>query len=63
MTFSESAARLAGFAGAVLGWAPEVFWRSTPAELAGVVGALVGEVETPPDASTIARLRGAFPDG
>ena len=63
MTFSDSAGRLAGFAGAVLGWAPEVFWRATPAELAGVVGALVGEVEMPPDASTIARLREAFPDG
>nr|WP_197983011.1 MULTISPECIES: phage tail assembly chaperone [unclassified Sphingomonas] len=54
---------MAGFAGAVLGWAPEVFWRATPAELAGVVGALVGDVTAPPDASTIARLRGAFPDG
>ncbi len=63
MTFADSAGRLAGFAGAVLGWAPAVFWRATPAELAGVVGALAGEAETPPDASTIARLRGAFPDG
>ena len=63
MTFADSAARLAGFAGAVLGWAPEVFWRATPAELAGVVGALVGDVAVPPDASTIARLRGEFPDG
>nr|WP_307088928.1 phage tail assembly chaperone [Sphingomonas faeni] len=63
MTFSDSAGRLAGFAGAVLGWGPEVFWRATPAELAGVVGALVGDVTAPPDASTIARLRGAFPDG
>ena len=63
MTFADSAGRLAGFAGAVLGWAPEVFWRATPAELAGVVGALVGDVQTPPDASTIARLKGAFPDG
>ncbi|KQN35319.1 phage tail assembly chaperone [Sphingomonas sp. Leaf38] len=63
MTFADSAGRLAGFAGAVLGWAPEMFWRATPAELAGVVSALTGEAETPPDASTIARLRGAFPDG
>jgi len=42
VTFADSAGRLAGFAGAVLGWAPEVFWRATPAELAGVVGTLVG---------------------
>ncbi|WP_443025697.1 phage tail assembly chaperone [Sphingomonas sp. PB2P12] len=47
----------------MLGWAPEVFWRATPVELAGVVEALVGDVAVPPDASTIARLRGAFPDG
>nr|WP_282580568.1 phage tail assembly chaperone [Sphingomonas faeni] len=54
---------MAGFAGAVLGWGPEVFWRATPAELAGGGGALVGDVAAPPDALTIARLRGAFPDG
>ncbi|MGU3391555.1 phage tail assembly chaperone [Sphingomonas sp. M1A8_2b] len=47
----------------MLRWAPDTFWRATPAELAGVVEALVGDVQTPPDASTIARLRGAFPDG
>ncbi len=63
MKFADSAARLAGFAGAVLGWAPDMFWRATPAELAGVVGALMGDAQAPPDASTIARLRGAFPDG
>ena len=63
MTFCDIAARLAGFAGAVLGWTPDVFWAATPAELAAIVGALVGDVTVPPDASTIARLRGAFPDG
>ena len=64
MTFAEAAGRLAGFAGAYLGWAPEQFWRATPAELAAVVAALAGESgAAPPDAAVIARLREAFPDG
>ncbi|MCM8729705.1 phage tail assembly chaperone [Hephaestia sp. MAHUQ-44] len=52
-------------AGAALGWAPDAFWRATPAELTAVVQALRGE-ETgaaPPDRATIARLMEAFPDG
>ena len=64
--FAEAAGRLAGFAGAVLGWSPEAFWRATPVELAGVVGAASGGAEgvlTPPDAAAIARMREAFPDG
>lgn len=61
--FGASALRLAGFAGAVLGWAPDAFWRATPAEVAAVVGVMAGEVATPPDAGAIARLREAFPDG
>ena len=62
--FTSAASRLAGFAGAYLGWAPEQFWRATPAELASVVAALMGEGgAVPPDAATIARLREAFPDG
>lgn len=61
--FREAAARLAGVAGAVLGWSPDAFWRATPAELAGVVTALAGEAATPPDADMMARLREAFPDG
>ena len=30
-------ARLAGLAGALLGWRPDEFWRATPAELAAVL--------------------------
>ena len=41
--FSEGAARLAGLAGALLGWRPDEFWRATPAELAAVLRALTGE--------------------
>lgn len=62
--FRACASRLAGFAGAFLGWAPEVFWRATPAELLAVVSALRGEDEAvPPDGATMLRLREAFPDG
>ena len=62
--FAEAAARLAGRAGAALGWSPDAFWRATPAELATVVAALAGTDEgaTPLDAGVIARLREAFPD-
>ena len=66
MRWAASAQRLAGMAGAVLGWSPDAFWRATPAELACVVraraggGAAAGE---PPDAATIARLKEEFPDG
>ncbi|RDE04810.1 phage tail assembly chaperone [Sphingomonas aracearum] len=64
--FGDEAARLAGMAGAVLGWSPDRFWRATPAELATVVRALTGDAAAegvPPDRDTLARLREAFPDG
>jgi uncharacterized phage protein (TIGR02216 family) len=62
--FAEAAVRLAGFAGAFLGWTPDSFWRATPAELGAVLMALRGEGEpAPPDAATIAKLREAYPDG
>ncbi|MGN6271212.1 MAG: phage tail assembly chaperone [Sphingomonas sp.] len=63
--FASSAARLAGFAGALLGWRPGEFWAATPAELETVVRALAGD-ETraaPPDAGVIAALKEKFPDG
>lgn len=69
--FAAAAVKLAGFAGAVLGWPPDKFWRATPAELEAVVRALKGADgeagggggAAPPDATTIARLREAYPDG
>ena len=61
--FGDAAARLAGFAGAVLGWSPDAFWRATPAELATVVAALTGGQVAPADAGLVARLREVFPDG
>jgi hypothetical protein len=64
-SFADSAGRLAGFAGAVLGWRPDEFWAATPAELGAIVRSLAaddGAIE-PPDAAAVARLREMFPDG
>ncbi len=61
--FSESAARLAGMAGALLGWRPDEFWAATPAELAAVLTTLsggAGPCATPFD---LARLMEMYPDG
>ncbi|MGE7206455.1 phage tail assembly chaperone [Sphingomonas sp. NPDC019816] len=66
MTFAEEAGRLAGMAGAVLGWPPDRFWRATPAELHGLVAALTGAGRggsDPLPRATLARLREMFPDG
>jgi uncharacterized phage protein (TIGR02216 family) len=61
--FSESAARLAGLAGALLGWRPEEFWRATPAELGAVLGAIAGPDPAPASSADLARLMERFPDG
>lgn len=61
--FAEGAALLAGQAGVAFGWAPEVFWNATPAELAALVQAVAGEAVAPPDRDMIAQLMEAFPDG
>ncbi len=63
MSFSASAARLAGMAGALLGWTPDIFWAATPTELAAILDALSPPVESPPDAPTLSRLMEQFPDG
>lgn len=66
MSFSASAARLAGVSSVLLGWRPEEFWRATPEELATVFAALAetgaSEREAPPDAGAMARLMARFPD-
>jgi uncharacterized phage protein (TIGR02216 family) len=64
--FAAGARRLAGFAGAALGWSAERFWTSTPEELAAVIEALTGgqsEQAPPLERSALARLMEAFPDG
>jgi hypothetical protein len=62
-TFGESAGRLAGLAGALLGWRPDEFWRATPAELACVLRAMMGQEGEAAGAADLARLREMFPDG
>jgi hypothetical protein len=61
--FSDGAGRLAGLAGALLGWRPDEFWRTTPAELAGLVRAMMGEGEETLSGGDLARLKAMFPDG
>jgi len=61
--FSEAAGRLAGMAGAALGWRPDEFWSATPAELAAVLRAMVGEGEESVSAAELERLMAVFPDG
>jgi uncharacterized phage protein (TIGR02216 family) len=62
--FSDAAGRLAGMAGALLGWRPEEFWRATPAELASVLAALAGGGHAAPvTQEELARLKERFPDG
>lgn len=60
--FSDAAARLAGLAGALLGWRPDEFWSATPAELAAVLTALAGP-EPFASADDLARLQEIHPDG
>lgn len=60
--FSDAAGRLAGMAGALLGWRPDEFWRATPAELATVVRAMCGEGDAAAGSDDLARLRELFPD-
>jgi uncharacterized phage protein (TIGR02216 family) len=62
--FSEAARRLAGLAGAVLGWRPVEFWKATPAELAAVIEALAGGgTDEGLSRGEMERLERMFPDG
>ena len=54
--------RLAGLAGALLGWGPDEFWSATPAELAAVFAALAPQ-EARADATLLNELKERFPDG
>jgi hypothetical protein len=60
--FVERAERLAGLAGALLGWRPDEFWRATPAEFGAVLGALCGEEAEAATVEDLARLRAIHPD-
>lgn len=59
--FGEKAAELAGFAASLLGWRPEEFWRSTPAELASAFGVDAG-TKADMDRSSLEQLLTRFPD-
>ena len=62
--FAEAAARLAGMAGAILGWRPEEFWRATPAELATILEAMGGgDAAQTAGINDLNRLQEMFPDG
>jgi uncharacterized phage protein (TIGR02216 family) len=61
MTFGDRAAELAGITSALLGWRPEEFWRSTPAELATALG-LDGQRDAEMDRSSLERMLSQFPD-
>lgn len=60
--FAVAAARLAGLAGALLGWRPNEFWKATPAELAAVLEALAPQ-DDGLGSGELERLMGMFPDG
>jgi len=60
--FCAAAVKLAGVAGALLGWRPDEFWRATPAELGAVLTALMPAEEEGVGREDLARLRDMFPD-
>ncbi len=60
--FSEAAGRLAGLAGALLGWRPDDFWRATPAELGAVLGAMLPAAGDGASRDDLERLMRRFPD-
>ena len=59
--FGETAAQLSGVAAMLLGWRPEEFWNSTPAELALALSPPSGDAE-PVDPIRIDELKRRFPD-
>jgi uncharacterized phage protein (TIGR02216 family) len=61
--FAAAAAKLAGLAGALLGWRPDEFWKATPAELATVLAAMSGGGEGQASPADLQRLMEMFPDG
>lgn len=61
--FAERAKLLAGFAGAVLHWPPDVFWAATPDELAAIFECLAGDRAVPGGGDDLTRLKELYPDG
>ena len=61
--FAIAAGRWAGVAGLLLGWRPDEFWRSTPAELAAILSVMRGQEQPPASRAEMERLQEMFPDG
>ena len=63
--FADAAGRLAGVAGAMLGWRPDEFWRATPEELGAIFAAFAGEAGegVPLDRAMMGHMQEMFPDG
>lgn len=59
--FGEAAGRLSSAASLLLGWRPNEFWDSTPAELALAIMFDERPADAP-DATTIEALKRRFPD-
>lgn len=59
--FGECANRLSGLAASLLGWRPQEFWTSTPAELVAALGP-EHENAAQVDRAAIDRLLLQFPD-
>lgn len=55
MSFGQCALALCGLAARHLGWRPDEFWRSTPAELLAVL-APAGDPAGPLDRATLQRM-------
>lgn len=62
MTLTQSAIQLCGQCAVLLGWRPDEFWTTTPAELACVLGAMTPQVDNPADSNVVSKLMGLFPD-
>lgn len=64
-SLTEAAVRLAGIAGAVLGWRPDEFWAATPAELQAIFQVLASDsgADARVVGGDLARLMEMFPDG
>jgi uncharacterized phage protein (TIGR02216 family) len=59
--FVDAARKLAGQTALLLGWRPDDFWNSTPAELASIIAAASGDSGAV-DALTLSELMALFPD-
>ena len=60
--FAAEATLLCGQCALLLGWRPNEFWASTPADLACVLSALNSHSDDPVDSACVAQMMELFPD-